>query len=368
MISNRSFTIILFAIISVVVLLITAKRLDQASWDAGSYSTEHLKAHAADSGSKSQQESGLNTTAIPTATVTVTAEPTEAPGHVFTVTVTAIHTQTIAQTPSNAPLYAGSKLSVDEDRSQLPLAPASDPVCDGFPDTSRILLVMKTGATESYDRLPVQIMTILKCLPDYLIFSDLAQMIGGYHVRDSLDNVLVEAQDGNSDFDLYRQQQECVVDQASCSDIFEGTDSAGWNLDKYKNIHMAEKSYRLRPNYDWYVFVDADTYVSWPNMVYGLSQLDPTQESYYGIPTVIGSRLFAHGGSGYVLSRGLMNEFVGKNPGIANKYDVEMKDNCCGDFVFAMALKEATDISVHGFVSASLFKSRASIKLNPPSP
>lgn len=353
MLSNRSVTIVFFALISAVVFLITAKRLDQPSWDTGGYDTDPLKAYASYRTSGTPNELETNKTAITTATVTVTAKYTEALEQVSTLTVTQIRTRTIAQTPTNAPSRAGSKLSGDEDGSQLRLSPASDPVCEGFPDTSKILLVMKTGATESYDRLPVQIMTMLKCLPDFLIFSDLDQTIGGYHVRDSLDNVLLEAQEGNSEFDLYRQQRECAVDQDSCSKIVEGADSAGWNLDKYKNIHMAEKSYRLRPNFDWYVFVDADTYVSWPNMAYALNQLDPTKERYFGVPTVIGDRLFAHGGSGYIVSRGLMKEFVGKNPGIANKYDAELRNHCCGDFMFAVALQETIDISVEGFVSAS---------------
>lgn len=210
---------------------------------------------------------------------------------------------------------------------------------------------MKTGATESYDKLPVQIMTVLKCIPDFLLFSDLEQHIGGYHVRDSLETVLSDAKEGNADFDLYRAQQACAVNQDECSKILEGADSAGWNLDKYKNIHMAEKAYRLRPDYDWYVFVDADTYVSWPNMVYALKQLDPAKERYLGVPTVIGDKLFAHGGSGYVVSRGAMKEFAGKHPGIANKWDVEIQNNCCGDFVFAQALHETLGIEVEGFVS-----------------
>lgn len=45
--------------------------------------------------------------------------------------------------------------------------------CDGFPDTTGILLLMKTGGTESFDKLPVHLLTTMSCLPDFLIFSDL---------------------------------------------------------------------------------------------------------------------------------------------------------------------------------------------------
>ena len=52
--------------------------------------------------------------------------------------------------------------------------------CDNFPNTSGILLVMKTGATESYDKLPTQLLTHMQCLPDFLIFSDLVSSVSHF--------------------------------------------------------------------------------------------------------------------------------------------------------------------------------------------
>jgi hypothetical protein len=46
-------------------------------------------------------------------------------------------------------------------------------VCDGFPNTDGIMLVMKTGATEAFTKLPAHLLTSLQCLDDYLLFSDL---------------------------------------------------------------------------------------------------------------------------------------------------------------------------------------------------
>ncbi len=45
--------------------------------------------------------------------------------------------------------------------------------CANFPDTEGMLLVMKTGATEAFERIPTHILTTLRCLPDFLIFSDM---------------------------------------------------------------------------------------------------------------------------------------------------------------------------------------------------
>jgi hypothetical protein len=237
-----------------------------------------------------------------------------------------------------------------------------DPACEGFPDTSNILLVMKTGASEAFARVPTQLMTTLRCLPDFLLFSDMAQNIGGHPVHDSLATMLPEARDGNPDFDLYRRQKWCAVDQDSCNKLGDPANE-GWALDKYKNIHIAEKAYAMRPGYDWYLFVDADSYVLWSNMVQWLKTLDPAKKLYLGSVTLINDFRFAHGGSGYILSRAAMEEFAGKHPGVGNEYDVRAKDECCGDYLFSVALKNKTNIGVQQMVGVSVFLTSI-----PPSP
>ncbi|KAK7981279.1 serine/threonine-protein kinase RIO1 [Apiospora arundinis] len=224
---------------------------------------------------------------------------------------------------------------------------SQDPACAWMPDTSNILVVMKTGASEAFAKVPTQLMTTLRCVPDYLIFSDMKQTIAGVEIHDSLDTVLEEARKDNTDFVLYNYQQACEVDLENCNK--EGGDAAraGWNLDKYKNIHIAEKTYRLRPNYDWYVFVDADTYVLWPNLVQWLSKFRASAKHYFGSMTMISEFPFAHGGSGYVISKAAMRQFGGRpDESIANKWDNLIHESCCGDYMFAKAFKEATDVTV----------------------
>lgn len=53
---------------------------------------------------------------------------------------------------------------------------STDP-CDNFPNTDGILLVMKTGATEVFERVPTHLLTTLRCLPDFLIFSDMVRRL-----------------------------------------------------------------------------------------------------------------------------------------------------------------------------------------------
>ncbi|KAL2755361.1 glycosyltransferase family 31 protein [Sodiomyces alcalophilus JCM 7366] len=222
-----------------------------------------------------------------------------------------------------------------------------DPACHHFPDTRNILLVMKTGASESFQRVPTQLMTVLRCLPDFLIFSDMNQTIAGHQIHDSLDTVLDDLRRENEDFDLYRRQQACLVDQAACNKhVQAGIAEEGWNLDKYKNVHMAEKTYNLRPGYDWYLFVDADTYVLWPNLVQWLRRLDPARKLYLGSVSMLDDYGFGHGGSGYVVSQAALKEMVAPHPGIGNRFDKEASQSCCGDYIFARALENTTQTRV----------------------
>lgn len=225
-----------------------------------------------------------------------------------------------------------------------------EPECALFPDTSKILLVMKTGASEAFAKVPTQILTNLKCLPEFLIFGDMDQEIAGYKIRDSLDRVLDSVRTNNRDFDIYFRQRQCVVDQDSCNEYF-NIAREGWDLDKYKNVHIAEKTFGMRPYYDWYLFVDADTYVAWPTMVQWLDKLDHTEPMYFGSVAMLDGFRFGHGGSGYVVSNAAMHDFFGGRNNVANRWDEATIGQCCGDLMFAKALRETTGIGVNDTVS-----------------
>lgn len=47
--------------------------------------------------------------------------------------------------------------------------------CQNFPSTDDIMVVMKTGATESFEKMPTQLLTSMQCIPDFLLFSDLVR-------------------------------------------------------------------------------------------------------------------------------------------------------------------------------------------------
>jgi hypothetical protein len=72
----------------------------------------------------------------------------------------------------NNTLYQeGNKASV------VPYHNFSDP-CANFPNMDGIQLVMKTGATEAFDKVPTHLLTTLQCVPDFLLFSDMVRGLG----------------------------------------------------------------------------------------------------------------------------------------------------------------------------------------------
>ncbi|KAJ3473750.1 hypothetical protein NLG97_g10151 [Lecanicillium saksenae] len=220
------------------------------------------------------------------------------------------------------------------------------PGCENFPDMSNIFVVLKTGASESYNRIPTQLMTNMKCVPHYEIWSDMEQTIAGQHIFDALTDVLPDIK-AHSDFEIYHHQAKCPIDQENCNKNYP-TAEKGWALDKYKNIHIAEANWANHSNFDWFFYIDADTYVSWPTLAEWFKLLDPSKPVYFGSIALLAGFPFGHGGSGYAVSKaGMKKMFDGKGK-VANKYDEKATTTCCGDYLFAYAIKEEAGLDIQG--------------------
>lgn len=249
---------------------------------------------------------------------------------------------------------------------------ASD-CCKTYPDPGNIAIVVKTGATAIHDRLPTQVSTSLQCVKEPLIFSDLESNLGDLHVHDVLSNFTSSVAENNEDFDIYRLQKTYLA-QGRENDIrrlrelpiatkdwrTEGRNAA-WSLDKYKFLHIVERAWLLRPEQDWYLFLEADTYLSWPNLLSWTSVLDPTQRMYLGHPVLMYEHepriYFAHGGAGILLSGATVREFAEKQD-LAKRWDNRIAKMWFGDFVLADALHEELRLGV----------SNASLSMSPDDP
>jgi len=202
------------------------------------------------------------------------------------------------------------------------------------------LVVVKTGANEIYDKLPTQLLTSLHCYEDLLVFSDLDQDLGPHHIYDALDNVTEAAKSHDPIFDYYRTLQEYHRYGQPLSLLRETSGKAAWNLDKYKFLHILEKTWKMTPGRKWYVFIEADTYLVRSNLLLWLERLDPSQPLYIGSPTSVNGESFAHGGSGVILSGAALSKFAEGDPGVAARYDEAMKNEQFGDFMLMKALRD----------------------------
>ncbi|KFY22752.1 hypothetical protein V493_06347 [Pseudogymnoascus sp. VKM F-4281 (FW-2241)] len=207
--------------------------------------------------------------------------------------------------------------------------------CANYPQDASLVIVVKTGATEAFSKLPTLLLTYLSCVPpeNVLFFSDMAGTIGNFAIHDSLDTATTAATSENPEFDLYNNQKELRrLGQDMGSLRNEGKSEAAWRLDKYKNLYTAQKAWDLAPERDWYLYVDADTYVSWTNLFLWLATLDSTKPLYLGSQVDVGRPPFAHGGSGYLLSKPAMKLLVGDDRELlAKEFDKNATTACCGD-------------------------------------
>lgn len=188
-------------------------------------------------------------------------------------------------------------------------------------------------------------LTALRCAKSVKIFSDLEQTIGGYHVTDALDRVPASAMEGNTDWNYYKDLKavekygQIGAMMSNAKDPRRPQDLAAWTLDKYKQLHILERLYEEFPDKDYYMMIDADTYLVWPNLVMWLNKLgDPNEKAYYGSPANVASTQFGHGGSGIIFSKATMHEFAVTQKGVASRWDVPMHEECCGDYVIATIL------------------------------
>lgn len=137
------------------------------------------------------------------------------------------------------------------------------------------------------------------------------------------------------EFVLYQAQQNCPISQKECTKGMEG----GWDLDKYKFMNMVVRTWEMRPDRKWYVFVEADTYVVWSNLVQWLdTRMDATDDVYIGGIAYLGTLPFAHGGTGYVISGVLLKRLVTLvNQATVAQFDEIATRLCCGDVLLANA-------------------------------
>jgi len=211
-------------------------------------------------------------------------------------------------------------------------------------DMDDVFVVLKTGATESQEKVPVQLRTTLQCVPNYAIFSDYEEKISGVQTYDVLSNVTEETMKTAPEFEIYHRLQK--VGREGLTDEewgdhengpFGKTNNPGWKLDKWKFLPMIDGALEAMPDAKWYIFIEADTYVVWPNLINWLAHLDHNRPYYLGSPMQIGDILFAYGGSGVILSTEAIHRLQGYRAQNQAELERMTAEEWAGDCVLARA-------------------------------
>ncbi|KKZ64010.1 hypothetical protein EMCG_01671 [[Emmonsia] crescens] len=227
-------------------------------------------------------------------------------------------------------------------------SPSEEPECLSIPGLNDIHVVLKTGATEALKKLPVHSNTTLRCIPYFTIFSDFEEDIAGFHTHDVLRGVDDEIKNTHPEFELYTSLRDSgrgalsawnVTDEQSAP--FGKPNNPGWALDKWKFLPMMHETLKVRKGAKWYVFMEADTYIIWPNLLAWLGQLNADELYYLGSPVQLGTVPFAHGGSGFVLSHAALKRVTKFHSTRVKEWDEFTHQQWAGDAVLGKALHDA---------------------------
>ncbi|RYP52050.1 hypothetical protein DL768_002733 [Monosporascus sp. mg162] len=226
----------------------------------------------------------------------------------------------------------------------------TDLTCASLEGVDDVFVILKTGANEAPEKLPVHLRTTLDCIPHYGIWSDLEENISGHHVSNALDEVDPEVIAGHPDFEYYRRLQEqgryaFSADEqakwANAQNTISGRDTPGWKLDKWKFLPLADKAYRQRPEAKWFIFMECDTFIIWKNLLAWLSTMDASKPLYLGHQMRVGDVVFAYGGSGIVISNPAMKALVEHRATNLKFYDDFTGQHWAGDCVLGKAMLDA---------------------------
>lgn len=230
-------------------------------------------------------------------------------------------------------------------------APTTLP-CRDLPGANDTVMILKTGSTELKDKLPIHFQTTLRCYPNYLIFSDHAEQYHGENIIDALEEVNASIKAEHEDFALYRRLQRFGRASLGESELSGPASlpqdgktgmltNPGWKLDKWKFLPMIRRTLEEYPDKKWYVFVETDTYIFWSTLLAYLAVLEPSKPYYTGSQMQIGDVLFAHGGSGFAISRPTLEKAVAQY--LEHKEEVEnfTSNHWAGDCVLGKVIKDS---------------------------
>ncbi|KAG9950961.1 carboxylesterase family protein-like protein, partial [Aureobasidium melanogenum] len=184
-----------------------------------------------------------------------------------------------------------------------------------------------------------------------MIFSDFEEDFRDEHIFDALDGVSPDIVEKHKDFELYRNLRENGRAVLNTNDLSgsatEDTkwhgkvENPGWKLDKWKFLPMVNKTLHEHPDKKWYIFMEADSYILWASLLEYLAVLDPSKPHYTGSIMFIGDTVFAHGGSGFIVSQPAMRMVVEQYAAHKAEIETYTDGHWAGDCVLGKVFTQA---------------------------
>lgn len=246
----------------------------------------------------------------------------------------------------------------------LPFSTERPLACRQLPGAEDVVVVIKTGSTEFQDKFVVHINTTLTCYPRSLVFSDYAETYEGIQIIDALESIDDKIKQNNPDFDLWRRLQDggrsvLLPEElsgpvsASHASKYGNTGNPGWKLDKWKFLPMATRTLQEYPDAKWYLFVEVDTLIFWQTLLNYLPELNSDDPIYMGSMIMLQTTHFAHGGTGFVLSRPALEMMVEKYQAERAFWDQYVENTWAGDAVLGAVLRE---VGAHFINARAIFQ------------
>ena len=221
---------------------------------------------------------------------------------------------------------------------------------------SDVLLLLKTGSSTLWRRVPFHLLTTFASgqVPNYVLYSDVEEQLSqDVQAIDVLANVTdILRQYSPLGYEIYQKQQAVnpsnnyyeqagLPGDAVSSKVGSDGNPDGWVLDRYKFLPMLSHAWKHWQDIKYYVYIEDDTYIFWPNLIRYLQTLSPSEVAYFGAFSGEGNATFAQGGSGIVFTQGLMKAvFGGDGVPTLEQYGSFTTSACCGDMVLGKILRD----------------------------
>ena len=175
-----------------------------------------------------------------------------------------------------------------------------------------LIVTVTTAATDAFTKLAPALLYLDEAYhKELLLMGDLMMNIGPFPVFDVLARYPKKFVAKNDELERYKRQLEYARRSVPLGKLQEKDpikeQATLRTLAKYKILRAMEATWEYRPERDWYLFTDEETFIDRENLLDWLSQYDFQQKHFFGNPPIANvPDAFAAGGTSFIVSRKAM--------------------------------------------------------------